>query len=391
MTALVHTLNERGFKTVRPSDEELHRSARKYLLETGYVLFGMLPSVIGQIIEHKVWKSRGIGFKNFGEYALSHTSNGLNINNNQKLWMLRCALDVTGKHVKEWAEVLEEVEAAVKTKAVADGTPLRHFHSNSLKQLAKLAPSRGERISYLPSENHTDGNLLRLRKNHPDLYGRVVAGKIKLRDAMREAGVERRDPVPIAISYVKRMDKKGHQTLRRMATIRRAYLIPDATAEILALLHRSRPRSARLAFPAVRCDQRDVGAVVAPNRRRLNSLDIQLAAPAWPAAFEGSWSRFGTMVGDLGEDHRSQHHQSLSRTEPGLCGRARAVNGMAPDGPESGLGDTGRSQARHRQREHTLGWPGGVQRRGQQISPGGVDQLSVPGRLYSLCRHAPPI
>lgn len=57
MTALVRTLNDRGFAAVRPSDDELHRSARKYLLETGDALFGILPSVVGQIIEHKVWKT----------------------------------------------------------------------------------------------------------------------------------------------------------------------------------------------------------------------------------------------------------------------------------------------------------------------------------------------
>jgi hypothetical protein len=209
MTALVHTLNQRGFGTVRPSDDELHRSARKYLLETGDVLFGILPSVIGQIIEHKVWKSRGAGFKNFGEYALSQTSNGLNINNNQKLWMLRCALDVTGKHVKEWAEVLEEVEKTVKTQTIAGGGRLRDMHSNSLKQLAKIPPHTGEqKISYLPSENTADGNLLRLRKNHPDLYRRVTAGQIKLRNAIDEAGIARRDPVAAAIAHLKRMDKK---------------------------------------------------------------------------------------------------------------------------------------------------------------------------------------
>jgi hypothetical protein len=40
MTTSVATINVRGFKTVRPSDEELHRSANKAFLEAGDILFG---------------------------------------------------------------------------------------------------------------------------------------------------------------------------------------------------------------------------------------------------------------------------------------------------------------------------------------------------------------
>jgi hypothetical protein len=211
MTALVRTLNERGFATVRPSDDELHRSARKYLLETGDALFAMLPSLIGQIIEHKVWKSRGSGFKNFGEYALSQTTDGLNINNNQKLWMLRCSLDVTGKHVKEWAEVLEQVEKAVKIQLKLEHRSINDLTNNSLVELGKLAGGTpaGQKVTYLPSRaGGVDRNLFRLRKDHPDLYRRVTAGQIKLRDAIGEAGMTHRDPVTAVIARVKRMDKK---------------------------------------------------------------------------------------------------------------------------------------------------------------------------------------
>jgi hypothetical protein len=192
MNAVVHTLNNRGFQTVRPSDDELHRAARKHLLEIGDALFGNLPGIIGQIIGHKVWKSRPAGFKNFAEYALAQTSEGLNINNNQKLWMLRCSLDVTGKHIKEWAEVLEKVEEMVRLQIATDGSKIHDKNGNLLETLAKIGtPASQPCITYLPSRapgNNPDRSLVGLRKRNPDLFRQVAAGRMTLTDAKRATG-----------------------------------------------------------------------------------------------------------------------------------------------------------------------------------------------------------
>jgi hypothetical protein len=79
----------------------------------------------------------------------------------QLLWMLRCALDVDGDHVKEWASVLEEVEKSVKVQAKADSKKLRGFDGNSLENLGKFATDQSQnKITYLPSGNkNLDGQL----------------------------------------------------------------------------------------------------------------------------------------------------------------------------------------------------------------------------------------
>jgi hypothetical protein len=215
VTAIIRTLNKLGHETVRSSDDELHKAARKYLLETGYTLFGNLPAVMRQIIEHEVWKSRPAGFKTFADYALAQTSDGLNINNNQRLWMLRCALDVTGSHVKEWTEVLAQVDEMVRLYAATEGSKISEFKGKQLATLSKNGEDTlSNKITYLPSGGggtNPDRMLLRLRNTRPDLYRRVVVGKLKLTDAARQAGVSNYDAVAKATSIVKRMTPKDRK------------------------------------------------------------------------------------------------------------------------------------------------------------------------------------
>src|SRR5262249_3851207 len=116
MTTLVAVKNARGADTARLTDDDLHRAARRGIHDGNHVVFRILPATIAQIIEHKVWRSRSRKFKDFGEYALDQTSDGLGIENNQQLWLLRCGMDVYGAHVKEWAEVLAKVDEVVKVE-----------------------------------------------------------------------------------------------------------------------------------------------------------------------------------------------------------------------------------------------------------------------------------
>jgi hypothetical protein len=215
MNVLVATKNIAGADTVRYSDDELHRAARKSLHEGNHLIFRLLPATINQIIENKVWRSRARPFKSFGEYVLDQTSDGLGIENNQLLWLLRCSLDIYAAHVKEWASVLEEVERTVKVQAITEGKKLREFDGNSLETLGKFATDQSQsKITYLPSGNkNLDGNLIRLKASAKETYRKVLAGQISLREGVREAGLHRqdsdvnRDPVDRAIMYVKRMSK----------------------------------------------------------------------------------------------------------------------------------------------------------------------------------------
>jgi hypothetical protein len=217
MIAYVAATNNSGAKTVRPSDDDLHRAACKAIHGGEQAIFGMLPSVLAQIIKHKVWKTRQKPFKDFGEYALDQTSDGLGISNNQRLWMLRCALDVHGDHVGEWAATIQRVEKMVHVQIKAEGGKIRSVNGNSLEALAKTCchGNTDTKITYLPSraQRSDDGHLIRLQRIDAALYKRVVAGKVLLREAVKTAGLRRadsdanRDPVERASMYIRRMQK----------------------------------------------------------------------------------------------------------------------------------------------------------------------------------------
>lgn len=187
MTSVVALENGR----VRVSDDHLHRAACKGLFNADHEVFGALPGVIRQIIEHKTWRT--FGHKDFASYALDATTNGLGVNSNQRLWILRCSMDVHGEHIKEWADVLAKVEILVKAIAKEEGKTVRSFTGNSLEMLAKSGVDTSTRITYMPSRevgsNALDGNLIRLRKNKPEIFKQVTSGELTIREARRAAGL----------------------------------------------------------------------------------------------------------------------------------------------------------------------------------------------------------
>jgi hypothetical protein len=192
---------------VRLSDDDLHRRACKAIWESNHIVFESLPGLIAQIIENRTWRS--FQHKDFASYALDATSNGLGINSNQRLWILRCSMDIQhydkdvgrmapGKHIKEWADVITKVEEMVRLEAAEAGKRIRDFTGNSLEAMVKderLLDSR--RITYLPSGQvggGVDGTLIRLRRNKPDIFKRVVTGEISVVDARRSAGLAGKAP-----------------------------------------------------------------------------------------------------------------------------------------------------------------------------------------------------
>lgn len=177
-----------GDGRVRLNDESLHRQVCMAIHKGNHIVFESLPSLIAQIIEHKTWRS--YQHKDFASYALDATSNGLGVNTNQRLWILRCSLDVHNAHMKEWAEVLAKVEEMVRVQAAEDGASIKSFGGNSLEMLAKNVDNvvHAGKITYLPSQQKAlDGYLVRMRKNKPDVFRRVVAGELSMADARRAA------------------------------------------------------------------------------------------------------------------------------------------------------------------------------------------------------------
>lgn len=163
---------------VRTSDAELHRAAHKALWEANHIVFDSLTGLIRQIIANETW--RAFGHTNFANYALDASTNGLGVNTNQRLWILRCSMDVYGDHIGEWAGLLEAVEAMVRLE------PSRP-EARSLELLAKDSPDASVKITYLPSRQSShDGHLVRLRKSDSSAYRRVLSGKAALADVLRE-------------------------------------------------------------------------------------------------------------------------------------------------------------------------------------------------------------
>ncbi len=210
-TTLVPTKNATGAATVRLSDDDLHRAARKGFHEANHVVFGLLPATIAQIIKHRSWKTRGRQFMTFGEYALDQTSDGLGITNNQQLWLLRCSLDVHAEHIKEWADVLEEVEKTVKAYAIEEGKRARDFSGNSLEVLVRDGGDISTRLTYLPSRQvgtGLDGNLIRLRRKKPEMFKRVISGELSMIEARRQVGMKVQTDLVRAKSLVRNMTPK---------------------------------------------------------------------------------------------------------------------------------------------------------------------------------------
>lgn len=208
-----------GDGRVRLSDSELHSRVCKAIWESNHIVFESLPSLIAQVIENKIW--RGCQHKDFASYALDATSNGLGVNTNQRLWILRCAMDVHGEHIKEWADVTERIEGMVRLQAKTDGLKVRDFHGNSLELLAKKSPLAGtnDKITYLPSQSGgggLDSDLSRLRRRDAGLYKSVLSRKVRLQEALEGARMQRR--VPSAV-------ERGQSLVRNMTAKERREFI----------------------------------------------------------------------------------------------------------------------------------------------------------------------
>jgi hypothetical protein len=152
----------------------------------------------------------GKGIKDFASYALDATSNGLGVNTNQRLWILRCGMDVHDRHMREWTDVLAKVDEMVRVQAVADGVPIRELSKIGLEALAKDVSDPGHgKITYLPSrQSEFDGQITRLRRNKPELYKRVVGGELSLVDARRSAGMKVQTDMTRAKSLIRNMTAK---------------------------------------------------------------------------------------------------------------------------------------------------------------------------------------
>ncbi|MGL5742883.1 MAG: hypothetical protein ACRCXC_10265 [Legionella sp.] len=179
------------------SDEELHAQANQHIGEFHQLIFQSLPSVISQIIESEVWKKRNNSYKNFGEYALDKSSDGLGITNNEMLWLLRSAMDINTQHVAQWGDVLSTVDNSVREYAKENKISIKDLN-NDLREQDTTNPHlyQENNITYLPSRSRSvDGQLLKLKKKDPLAYENVIQGKINIKDAWIRAPRKQQQPI----------------------------------------------------------------------------------------------------------------------------------------------------------------------------------------------------
>lgn len=186
----IETLNEM-------TDDELHAKANQYISESNHLLFKELPAIISQIIEQDVWKKRNNAYKNFGEYALNQSPDGLGIRNNDLLWLLRSAMNINTRHASHWGDVLGEVDTSARVYAKEKKIPIKDLHKD-LSEQDPVNPeyAQEEAITYLPSRSRSlDGLLMKLKIKDPQAYQNVIEGKIKLKDAIPQSPRKKIQPI----------------------------------------------------------------------------------------------------------------------------------------------------------------------------------------------------
>lgn len=182
---------------LRLSDDELHDQATRYICESNQLIFQKLPTLMSQIIERGLWQKRNNSYKNFGEYALKQSPDGLGIINNDMLWLLKSVMNSTTQHAAHWGDVLGEVDTNVRSYAKENNIPIKEINGNLAEQDEVNSELFQENmITYLPSRSKSiDGQLLKLKKKDPEAYDSVIQGKMKLKDAWPQTPRKKLQPI----------------------------------------------------------------------------------------------------------------------------------------------------------------------------------------------------
>lgn len=210
---LTETLTELNENKVNPTADELHAQAKRYIGESNQLIFQHLPAIMSQIIEHEVWRKRNNSYKNFGEYALNQSDDGLGITNNEMLWLLKSAMDIKTQHAAHWGDVLGEVDTNVRTYAKENKIPIRELNA-SLADQSTINPELFQEniITYLPSRSKSgDGQLLKLKNKDPQAYEEVVQGKIDLKEAWPQTPRKKLQPIESVKSKFSSLSKSDRE------------------------------------------------------------------------------------------------------------------------------------------------------------------------------------
>jgi hypothetical protein len=173
---IVRLVDEHGLDKVGIDADSLIRFASEAIRYGEHSLFNLLPAAIDRMIERKAWKERDPPFADFGQMAL-HPS-GLGVTNNRALALLKASMDVQGRHLEAWADVLAAVDKSVKTYLKESGVTLAEIRKNPEKY--------ADTLSYSPSAASADSQLLNLRQTDRTTFRQVVKGQTTLAKVVKE-------------------------------------------------------------------------------------------------------------------------------------------------------------------------------------------------------------
>ena len=167
--------------------QELHSRAIRLIDDLHQYTFGNLPAILERVISERIWLKLPAKFKNFGEYALAQSVDGLCIDSNEKLWLLRSVMDCNQKHVVEWQSVLLAVEKCVKAIPIEERGKIGN--SISLNKLAQ-SPDLKKKITYYPSRAPgQDRDVLMLGKKAGNYLAKISSGQLTRKQALIRAGL----------------------------------------------------------------------------------------------------------------------------------------------------------------------------------------------------------
>lgn len=218
-------------RTYVTSAKELHDALCDRFMRVEQDLFRGNIDLMRQAIERKIW--RDMGHKTFSDWVLCLDTTGLAVHSNERLWMLRCTLDVDGAHAEVWAELLDRVDAIAKKTLKDAGRTQRDYNSKSLENIAKDDGS-SPIMSWVPSwggGQSSDTHLLKLHRKDPKSLKQIASGKKTLLEVRRELGdridnatrpqkaqsalrlMERDEQVKVIMWAVSEMDKRDRAKL----------------------------------------------------------------------------------------------------------------------------------------------------------------------------------
>jgi hypothetical protein len=182
MQDIVEPIHTSPMNTINNGFDDLHNQVNQSFIKAHQLVFHTLPDLIKQMIEQKVWHEKN--HSNFGEYALDSSSNGLNISNNNKLWLLKRMMDSYGQHSHEWGDVLNAVDGSARQYAKENKIQIRSLHRSLDHPDTNQNTTSDDAITYLPSRAKSDdGQLLKLRHTDQESYHKVTNGEMNLKDA----------------------------------------------------------------------------------------------------------------------------------------------------------------------------------------------------------------